>query len=386
MKNIAILGSTGSIGQNALEVIRHFPERFRAIALTAHTNIDILQRQIEEFRPLFVCVSDKAAANKLKSKIKSGVKLFAGEEGLGALAQESKINKVLLAISGAAALYPLLKAIESGKEIALANKEALVMAGPLLMERAARKKIKIIPVDSEQSAIWQCLSGEDPLRLKTIYLTASGGPFRQNQKRELKNISLKKVLRHPTWKMGRKITVDSATLMNKGLEVIETMFLFAVSSGRVKILIHPESIVHSLVQFVDGVVLAQLSAADMRIPIQYALSYPERISNSLPTLDFYKLRSLNFQEPDFKKFPCLGLAYQAARELGTMPAVLNASNEISVNEFLQERLKFISIPRVIEKVLRRHRNKKSPDLSDIREADAWARSESFAVIDKLNQR
>lgn len=384
MKHIAILGSTGSIGQSTLDVIRNFSDKFRVAGLSTNSNIELLDRQIKEFHPLFVCVTDIAASKRLKARLRSNIKFFVGEDGLEALVQEKRVDKVVLAISGSCALLPLLKAIESNKDIALANKEALVMAGPIIMREADRQRIKIIPIDSEQSAIWQCLDGEDKTKLKNIHLTASGGPFRRSEKKSLKNVSISRVLRHPRWKMGKKISVDSATLMNKGLEVLEAMFLFNVPSEKIKIVIHPQAIIHSMVEFIDGVILAQLSVTDMRIPIQYALSYPERLPNSLAGIDFHKLGRLSFTEPDFKKFPCLGLAYQAARELGTMPCVLNAANEVSVAEFLKGRLSFFSIPRVIEKVLNRHNNIKGPSLSDVLGAEAWAKKEAYRVIAKLN--
>ena len=384
MKHIAILGSTGSIGQSTLDVIRNFPEKFRVAGLSTNSNIELLDRQIKEFHPLFVCVTDIAASKRLKARLRSNIKFFVGEDGLEALVQEKRVDKVVLAISGSCALLPLLKAIESNKDIALANKEALVMAGPIIMREADRQRIKIIPIDSEQSAIWQCLDGEDKTKLKNIHLTASGGPFRRSEKKSLKHVSISRVLRHPRWKMGKKISVDSATLMNKGLEVLEAMFLFNVPSEKIKIVIHPQAIIHSMVEFIDGVILAQLSVTDMRIPIQYALSYPERLPNSLAGIDFHKLGRLSFTEPDFKRFPCLGLAYQAARELGTMPCVLNAANEVSVAEFLKGRLSFFSIPRVIEKVLNRNNNIKGPSLSDVLGADAWAKKEAYRVIAKLN--
>lgn len=381
MKNIAILGSTGSIGQSALEVIRHFPEKFKVIALSTHSSIGLFQRQLKEFGPEFACISDSSAAKKLKAAKKT--KIFFGQDGLKEIAQQKSIQQLLLAISGSAALAPLIKALAANKQVALANKEALVMAGPIIMKMAEGKKAGIIPVDSEQSAIWQCLEGRKSENLKSIYLTASGGPFRKTCKKDLKGISLRQVLKHPRWRMGRKITVDSATLMNKGLELLEAMFLFGVQREKIKILIHPEAIIHSMVEFIDGVVIAQLSATDMRIPIQYALSYPERLSNSLPAIDFYKLRGLHFEKPDFKKFPCLRLALEAAAELGTKPAVLNAANEVSVREFLNGSINFVDIPRIIERVLGRHTNRLNPNLADIIEADSWARLESYKTIGKL---
>ena len=384
MKRIAILGSTGSIGQNTLEVIRNFPDKFCVVGLSTNSNIDILYQQIKKFRPVFVCVRNEDVAARLESKLKSkGVKLFIGEAGLGKMVQDKRIDKVVLAISGAGALAVLLKAIESGKDIALANKEAFVIAGPIIMKKATQKKIKIIPIDSEQSAIWQCLKNEDKDKIRNIYLTASGGPFRQAGKKDLENISVHDALMHPKWKMGPKISVDSANLMNKGLEVLETMYLFNIEPQRIKVLIHPQSIIHSMVEFEDGVILAQLSVTDMRIPIQYALTYPQRLTNRLAAIDFCELSKLDFQEPDFRRFPCLGLAYRVANEQGTAPAVLNAANEVSVGEFLKNRLRFVSIPKVIEKVLDKHRNVIDPGLDDILEADNWARTEAYKFIHKL---
>ncbi|MFH0913478.1 MAG: 1-deoxy-D-xylulose-5-phosphate reductoisomerase [Candidatus Omnitrophota bacterium] len=385
MQNVAILGSTGSIGQNTLGVARGFPDKFKVIALTTNSNIRILIQQIKRFQPELICVRDENAALALRRRLKlKKIKLFIGDHGLRKLVQDKRIDKVLLAISGAGALMPLLKAIESGKDIALANKEALVMAGPIIMKRAAEKKVKIIPVDSEQSAIWQCLDGEDKNKLRNIYLTASGGPLRETGKKDFRNISLKQVLKHPRWKMGPKITVDSATLMNKGLELLEAMYLFGIGPKRIKILIHPQALIHSMVEFTDGVILAQLSITDMRIPIQYALTYPERLPNKLSGIDFSKMQNFTFQKPDFNKFPCLGLAYRVAGEKGTMPAVLNAANEVSVEAFLKKRLDFVLIPKIIEKVLDRHKNKINSDLDDILKADAWARQEAFRVIHNLN--
>lgn len=384
MKRIAILGSTGSIGKSALDVVRRFPDKFKVTALSTNSNVGLLNSQIREFKPLFVCVKEEKAAKELKLVLKREVRLFIGDSGLEELVSQSSIEQVLMAVSGFGALAPLLKAIESGKDIALANKEALVVAGALVVQKANKRKIKILPVDSEQSAIWQCLEGHASSRIKTIYLTASGGPFRKSGMSVLKNITVEKVLRHPRWKMGKKITVDSATLMNKGLELLEAMFLFNMEREKIKIVIHPEAIIHSMVEFEDGIVLAQLSATDMRIPIQYALTYPQRLKNYFPKIDFYKLRSLNFERPEINKFPCLRLAMRAARELGTMPAVLNASNEVSVEEFLKKNVRFISIPEIIEKVMDRHRNIKKFDLADIKEADSWARQEANRIIRNMN--
>ena len=383
MKRIALLGSTGSIGQSALEVIRHHSREFRVTGLSTNANIDILYKQIQLFHPDRACVVDTDAGARLQSKLKGqGTRLFIGEDGLSALIEDTRVDQVLLAISGARALPPLLKAIDCAKAVALANKEALVMAGGIIMERARRKKATIIPVDSEQSAIWQCLEGRDRSKLKKIYLTASGGPFLNTPQSQLQKVSIGKVLRHPRWRMGRKITVDSATLMNKGLEVFETMYLFGVSSPMVEVVIHPEAIIHSMVEFIDGVILAQLSATDMRIPIQYALSSPERMKGISAGIDFYKIKRFNFAQPDFRRFPCLRLAYRAARDLGTAPCVLNAANEVSVEEFLKGKIRFIDIPSVIEKVLAVHRNCPEPGLNDIMLADTWARAKAASYINK----
>ena len=384
MKNIAILGSTGSIGKNALDVARNFPGEFKVVGLTAKSDVDTLYAQVREFKPKFICVSDSGAALKLKAKVGAKIKFFTGEEGLRELVKEKAIDEVLVAITGTGALAPLLSALDSKKSIALANKESLVMAGAIVMQRARKNNVEILPIDSEQSAIWQCLRGEDRSRLKNIYLTASGGPFRKTSARNMKDISMKEVLRHPRWKMGRKITVDSATLMNKGLELLEAMSLFDLPVDRIKILIHPEAIVHSMVEFVDGVVMAQLSNTDMRIPIQYALTYPKRMKNTLAGIDFLKLRSLNFEKPDLNKFPCLKLSFLAAQELGTMPAAMNSANEASVDEFLKGRLAFIKISAVIEKVLSKHKNIVNPNLRDILEADKWGREEAYKIIRTLN--
>ncbi|MFH0828150.1 MAG: 1-deoxy-D-xylulose-5-phosphate reductoisomerase, partial [Candidatus Omnitrophota bacterium] len=369
MKRIAVLGSTGSIGRNTLEVARKFPDKFRITALSAHSNIELLSAQAREFKPEMICVTDEAQIVLGNHGLKSQGKLFYGFSGMEAMLESKNIDMVVLAISGSSALFPLWKALEEKKEIATANKEALVMAGPLISRLAARNRVKIIPIDSEQSAIWQCLEGEDKTKLNKIYLTASGGPFRKKTKAQLEKISVRDALSHPRWKMGQKITVDSATLVNKGLEVLEAMCLFGVASEKIEVVIHPESIIHSMVEFVDGVVMAQLSATDMRVPIQYAMSYPERLSNNINKIDFSKLGSLTFEKPNFDKFPCLGLAYEAAGAGGTMPCVLNAANEVCVNAFLHESIKFISISKIIEKTLKAHKNIKEPALKDILAAD-----------------
>ncbi len=376
MKKIAVLGSSGSIGQSTLAVLRSKPAQFKVVALSVDSDIVKLKQQIAEFRPRLVCVRDKEAAWKLKNVIGPLVKVFCGEDGLNELVKDREIQQIMFAISGSAALRPLISAIKAGKDIALANKEALVMAGPVVMRLAKKYKVNILPVDSEQSAIWQSLGGLDSASVRQVYLTASGGPLRKLAAAKFKNVTIEQVLRHPRWKMGKKITVDSATLMNKGLELLETMFLFDLAAEKIKILIHPEALIHSMVEFNDGVTMAQLSVTDMRIPIQYALSYPQRLPSKLAGIDFYRLGKLHFEKPDLGKFPCLGLAIRAAQDLGTMPAVMNGANEECVNYFLNKRIDFLTIPKIVEKVMRTHAKISNPILSEVISADKWAREEA----------
>ncbi len=375
MKKIAVLGSSGSIGQSTLAVVRSLPKEFKVLALSVNSDIVKLKQQIEEFHPPLVCVRDKEAAGRLRAQVGPLTKVLCGEDGLNELVRDKEIQQIMFAISGSAALSPLINAIKSGKDIALANKETIVMAGPIIMRLAKKYKVKILPVDSEQSAIWQSLAGLDQANVRRVYLTASGGPLRNLPANKFSQVSLEKVLRHPRWKMGKKITVDSATLMNKGLELLEAMFLFNLGVEKIKVLIHPESLIHSMVEFNDGVIMAQLSVTDMRIPIQYALSYPQRLASPLAGIDFYRLSKLRFEKPDLKKFPSLMLAYQAAQDLGTMPAVLNAANEESVNYFLNKRINFLTITKIVEKVMRAHAKIAHPNLAQVLAADAWAREE-----------
>jgi len=375
MKKIAVLGSSGSIGQSTLAVVRSLPKQFKVVALSVNNDIVRLRKQIAEFHPAVVCVRDKAAAGKLKNQVGSLTKVLCGEDGLEELIANQDIDQIMFAISGAAALKPLIVAIKNGKDIALANKEALVMAGPMIMRLAKKYQVKILPVDSEQSAIWQSLLGYGSSDVRQVYLTASGGSLRKLPANKFKQVSIEKVLSHPRWKMGKKITVDSATLMNKGLELLEAMFLFDLGVEKIKVLVHPEALIHSMVEFNDGVVMAQLSVTDMRIPIQYALTYPHRLGNLLPGIDFYRLSKLHFEKPDLKKFPALRLAFQAAKDLGTMPAVLNAANEESVNYFLNKKINFLEITKIVEKVMGAHTKITNPDIAQVMAADAWAREE-----------
>jgi len=383
MKQITILGSTGSIGKSALCVVRNHRHKLKVVALSSNSNIYLLSRQAAEFRPRCVCIIQEDLVKELKSSVPSGVKVFSGAEGLLEMLEYCRVDMALLAISGSAALMPLFKLIETGTDVALANKEALVMAGPIIMKEAFRKNVKIIPVDSEQSAIWQCWEKSDKSRIKKIHLTASGGPFREKNKKDFSRICVNDALRHPRWNMGRKITIDSATLMNKGLEVFEAMYLFGVQVDLINVVIHPEAIIHSMVEYIDGVILAQMSAADMRIPIQYALTYPLRLESGVSRIDLFKLAKLHFIKPDFSKFPCLKLALRVASDGGTMPAVLNASNEISVNNFLENKISFTAIPEVVRKVLGRHKNITNPGLASILDADNWARQETYRQIEKM---
>ncbi len=387
MKKITILGSTGSIGASALDVIQKNPKKFRVAALAAGRNVKLLARQAQTFRPAVVSVQTAEDAKRLRALLGTGgkIRVLSGEEGVREVAAHSKADIVLSAISGAAGLKPTLAAIEAGKDLALANKETLVIAGHLVTRKAEQKKIRVLPVDSEHSAIFQCLAGQKPKNVKRIILTASGGPFYSFSRADLKKVTPAQALRHPRWKMGAKITVDSASLMNKGLEVIEAKWLFGVDISRIDVLIHPQSVVHSLIELLDGSVLAQLGIADMRIPIAYALSYPDRLTNDLPALDLAKTGPLTFCPPDMKKFPCLSLAYESARAGGTAPVVLNAANEAAVAAFLENKICFNDLPKVIEKTLDRHSVKQNPSLEEILRADGEARRESAGILKKLRR-
>jgi len=385
VKNVTILGSTGSIGVNALDVIRANPSLFRVIALAAGRNVDLLKDQIEEFRPRVVSVIDEGHARKLKAMLPSspGTEILSGDEGYREVAAVREANTVLSAMVGAAGLLPTIEAIEAGKDIALANKETMVMAGNIIVEKASEKGIKILPVDSEHGAIFQCLVGHRRKDIRRIILTASGGPFLHLSREELRGVKPAQALKHPNWQMGGKITIDSASLMNKGLEVIEAKWFFDVPIERIQVHIHPQSVVHSLVEYIDGSVIAGLGVPDMKIPIAYALSFPERIDRPEPSLDLVKIGALEFLEPDFERFPSLKLAYDAGKIGGTMPAVLNAANEVVVEAFREEKVKFTDMPEIIERVLSSHQPKLSPSLGEILEADSWARDEATNQVDRL---
>lgn len=376
---LAILGSTGSIGVNALKVIDWHPKNFKVVALSAYSNIELLKAQIKKYKPTYVAAKIKDLA-QLKQEFRSlKLKLFNVEKEMASLVALSQADIVVLAMRGAAALIPFLEAVRTGQRVAVANKEALVIAGDLIMKEAYRHKATIIPIDSEQSAIFQCIDGQKT-KLSKVHLTASGGPLRDVPLNRFSQMKIRNILHHPRWQMGAKITVDSATLINKGFEFIEAQKLFKLAFDQINVIIHPEAVIHSMVEFIDGSMLAQLAVTDMRLPIQYALTYPQRLHTDLKPLDLVQLKSLTFQKPDLRKFPAFGLALEVARQGGTLPCVLNAADEEAVEAFLEGRIDFPSIYKVIEKVVNRHKIAPFPSLSDIYEADRWARQEAKSLL------
>ncbi|MCK5580526.1 MAG: 1-deoxy-D-xylulose-5-phosphate reductoisomerase [Candidatus Omnitrophica bacterium] len=380
MKKIVILGSTGSIGINTLKVISRYPKKFKVVGLTAFNNDVLLEKQIKQFLPRYVAVRPNAVKG-LKNRLGlKKVKVLNAEEDLSSIVSLKEVDVVVIGMTGSAALEPFLKAVQCGKTIAPANKEALVIAGEIIMSQARKYKAKIIPVDSEQSAIFQCLEGQRRSDLRKIYLTASGGALDKVPKARFGKITVEQILAHPRWKMGKKITVDSATLMNKGFEIIEAQRLFDLKIADIEVVIHPEAIIHSMVSFQDGSIMAQLGITDMRIPIQYALTYPERLDTGLKDVDFFKLKQLTFKKPDFKKFPSLGLAIHVAGEGGTLPAVLNAADEEAVSAFLKGKMSFVNIHRIVEKTVLQHKNKRNPGLKEILAADTAARVKAQEII------
>ncbi|MCI0706438.1 MAG: 1-deoxy-D-xylulose-5-phosphate reductoisomerase [Ignavibacteriae bacterium] len=372
-KHIALLGSTGSIGQNSLEVIRNLSARFSVTYLTANKNVELLVQQVKEFKPRGVVVLDERNLPALRNALNGSVEVLAGEKGLQEIVRRDDVDIVLSSLVGFAGLRPTIEAIKHRKTVALANKETLVVAGVLINELVKEYGVRLIPIDSEHSAILQCLTGEDKATIQKLILTASGGPFLNTPADKLANVTVEQALNHPNWKMGKKITVDSATLMNKGLEVIEAHWLFGLPAERIEVVIHPQSIIHSMVEFVDGSIKAQLGLPDMKIPIQYALTYPERSPMNGARVDFPKLQSMTFYQPDKTKFRCLQLAYDALAAEGTSPAVMNAANEVAVEAFLDKRITFQQIPQLIERVLGKITSIRKPELRDILEADKQAR-------------
>lgn len=385
IKKLSILGSTGSIGQSTLEIVRRHPDRFEVLALAAGRNKELFRRQAEEFKPIIISLSDEKDINELKRGLSYKPKVCCGDDGLREVAVCGGVDLAVSALVGASGLAPTLAAIRAGKDIALANKEVLVMAGGLVMEEAVKNNIHLLPIDSEHSAIFQSLVGHKKKDIKRLILTASGGPFLNTPIKKMKDITPKEALNHPKWKMGEKVTIDSATLMNKGLEVIEAMWLFDMPSEKIVVHIHPQSVVHSMVEYVDGSIMAQLGPTDMRGPISYALSYPdERLDCGVAPLNLCKMDNLTFIEPDTKRFPALRLAYEAMEAGGLMPVVLNAADEIAVEAFLERKIKFTDIPKIVEATMGKFNNPKpkiqNPQLKEILEADRFAREMAKGII------
>ena len=384
MKNIVILGSTGSIGTNTLDIVTKFPRDFRVLGLTAATNDEKLEEQIRAFKPTVAAMSDEQAATRLRRRCEGmAVEILAGPEGVTQVAELRDTHLVMSAIVGGAGLVPTLAAIRAGQSVALANKEPMVMAGKLMQEEAQRHGVRIFPVDSEHSAIFQSMEGHRRQDVRRLILTASGGPLWDMPREHMMQVKPAQALQHPNWKMGAKITIDSATLMNKGLEVIEARWFFYLPPSQIEVLVHRESIVHSLVEYCDGSVIAQLGLPDMRTPISYAMNYPARMTLDPPLLDLAGFGKLTFQEPDHDRFPCLGLGYEALRIGGTMPAALNAANEIAVAAYLREGIAFPDIPGVIRHTMDAHNPRDIKTLEDALEADRWAREKAGAMVHAL---
>ena len=380
-KQLAILGSTGSIGTQTLDIVRQYPDRYSVYALTANTSIDLLVRQAREFHPAAVCIADETYYPQLRDALAdTDIKVWAGSQSIEHVVRASEVDIVVAAMVGFAGLRPTIAAIEAGKTIALANKETLVVAGAIIEEMSLRHHAPIIPVDSEHSAVFQCLAGEDTDAVEKILLTASGGPFRTFSKEQLRSVTAAEALRHPNWQMGAKITIDSATMMNKGFEVIEAKWLFGVRYDQIEVLVHPQSVVHSAVQFRDGSIKAQLGAPDMRLPILYALSYPERLQTTLPRVDWLATASLTFEQADTERFPCLRLAYDAIARGGNMPCVLNAANETANLAFREGRCGFTAIPEVIEQTMQKAAYLPAPSLDDLFASDSEARRIAASLL------
>ena len=380
MKKLIVLGSTGSIGSQTLDVVRQHPDRFSVVALAAKKSWQTLVKQAREFKAQAIALLDGEAAFRAQEELQdSDIVVLSGKKGIESVAAWGEADLVVSSMVGMSGLVPTLKAVAKGRDVALANKESLVVGGPVLLEAVAENDVKLIPIDSEHSAILQCVTGEDPKSINRLILTASGGPFRTWDSKRLAEAKANEALKHPTWVMGAKITIDSATLMNKGFEVLEAHQLFDISLDNVEVWVHPQSIIHSFVEFVDGSTLAQLGPPDMRTPISYALSFPERLPPRWEKLSLELMQGLTFEEPRWKDFPCLEMAYAAGRTGGTMPCVLNAANEVAVELFLREQIKFTDIPRVLDKVMNEHSTITKPNLDDILGVDDWARGRAREV-------
>ena len=382
MKNIAVLGSTGSIGTQTLDVVRSHPELFHISVLAANASDELLEKQIREFEPELAVLSDEAAYNRLKSRYSGPTKLAGGRQAFIDAAAVTEVDTVVTSMMGFAGLEPTMKALEAKKDIALANKETLVVAGEIVMRRAKEQGVSILPVDSEHCAFFQCLQGERLATVEKLLLTCSGGPFRGMKREQLKDATRDQVLAHPTWNMGQKITVDSATLVNKGLEVIEAKWLYGVRYDQIQVVVHPQSIVHSMVQVHDGAVIAQLGSTDMKLPIQYALTYPERTDSRFERLDFWKMKDLTFAEPDTETFKGLKFAYEAGAMGGSMPCVFNAANEVAVGAFLKGKIKFLDIYDIIEETMLKRECIVAPTLQELFEEDRWAREFAASLLRK----
>ncbi len=376
MKNVVLLGCTGSIGTSTIKVAQDLPDHIRLLGLAAGNNVELLLEQTRRHLPEAISIQDPAKARALQEALGTTVEVHSGAEGLLKLATLPAADIVLIAIVGTAGLQPALAAIRAGKDIAVASKEILVMAGEIVMSEAAKNGVRVLAVDSEHSAIFQCLDGKPTESVRRLWLTASGGPFRTTPKTEFPGITVERALKHPSWVMGRKITIDSATLFNKGLEMIEARWLFGIEIERLSVVVHPQSVVHSMVEFIDGSLLAQLSTPDMCLPIQYALTYPERLRSERVQTNLAQIGNLTFEEPDPERFPALQLARQAAEQAGTLPAVFNAANEVAVDAFCNQRIRFDQIPDVVSQTMSRHQVVPHPTLDQILEADAWARREA----------
>lgn len=382
-KGIALLGSTGSIGTQTLEVVSQFTKQLKVVGLAAGENLKLLNKQIQLYKPQVISIKDKN--NALLIRRKNSLKIYSGDEGNCLIAAHPQVDIVVIATPGLWGINPTLAAIKNKKIVALATKEVLVSAGQIVMQEAKEKQTPIVPIDSEHSAIFQCLEGRDVSEVKRVILTASGGPFRGMKQTQLKNITVKQALSHPNWKMGKKISIDSATLMNKGFEVIEALWLFGIPLEKIEVVIHPQSVIHSAVEYVDGSVIAQIGPSDMRLPIQYALLYPDkRRNNTFKRFSFRDYPSLTFEEPDKKTFRCLELAFLAAKHGGSLPSVLTAANDIAVEAFLAERIPFHKIPYIIEKVLEKHTSYAKPTLEQIFAVDTWARNQASIIVNGIS--
>ncbi len=379
MKKISILGSTGSIGTQTLDVVKQHSGKFQVLGLAAFNETEKMLEQIKEFKPEKVCLFEEKAAQELKKKAK-GVEVVSGMQGLKEIATIENIEQVIVSVVGAIGIEPTLEAIKKGKNIALANKETLVSAGEPIIKEVKKKGITLMPIDSEHSAIFQCLNGEEREKVSKVIITCSGGPFRGKKLEDFYNSTPEQALGHPTWSMGAKITIDSSTLMNKGLEVLEAKWLYDLNLEEIEIVVHPQSLIHSMVEFVDGSIMAQIGTHDMRTPIQYALTYPNRLSNEFPRLNFFENNNFTFEKPDFENFPCLKYAFEAGKKGGTLASAMNATNEIAVFSFLDKKIKYGEIPEIIRKVMEEHKNKMNPSVEDALNADKKARDKAREII------